>query len=1245
MRTTWMEPGSWRGRLAAGIAALLLTACGGGGGGTADSGAASGAATIGASGGSVVEASGARVDVPANSLAADTTIRIAQDSTGAPGLPAGLTAAGSIYALTPHGTSFAQPVMVKIPAPRVALQPNETLRLAKAEVGGTWQLIDSTEAGGMLSAEVSDFSYFLPVKVSYSMPVLTAQPWAVEEATIVSCGPMDCNRAFGQVQLTVAVRTSGTQLPDVCVPGSGEVIVQALVVAEPAIVEATGGGNYIARRTEWQRLAGLNASGPITTVAAVACRAQDGSRFTFHRRSASTGQWVSVVYPAVALMPLPEKTQVVAGVPARIEVAMLGGGGSSLGRVSTPTPELGATVDWERSDDAGRSWRVVARSYQYEGDPNPFGEALAPWLYTGIGHGMLAAASDNGALFRARACFIPPDAPPPPCATSNSTQLVVLQSGGLPVITVPPASTLVRSGQTASFSATAVGLPAPVLQWQSRAAGSSSDWANIAGATAASYTTPLLSLADNGRQYRIVATNVAGTAESAPVTVSVAENDVAPSITTQPANLSVAAGGDAVFAIAARGTEALSYQWRFNGAAITGANAPVLRLSAVTNAQAGRYSVAVSNAAGSVTSDEATLDVTSGVPAAQAPSIVTQPVSVLTHVGNTATFGVGAAGTGPLAYQWLKAGQPMAGATAATYSVASATLADAGSYAVRVSNAVGSVTSWNVVLTVNEAVQPQVPAIGTQPSPQVQLPGGSATLAVAASGSAPMSYQWLKNGTPIPGATGAVLTLAGVTGSDVASYAVVVTNPIGSVTSSGAALTVLGAPAIAAQPASQSVLAGASARFSVTATGSALGYQWTRNGVAIAGANASSYTTPATTLADSGSVYGVVVYNGAGIVFSDGAVLTVEAATVASADGKISAQLNHTCAVRESGSLYCWGNGANGELGNGSAEYSAVPVAVVGLTEVTEVSAGGSSTCAIHGSARTLSCWGTINDSLQPRPVFTEAIPVRAVALGLNHACLINAFGGADEVACWGANDFGQIGTGNTAAESRPTTVRRADGSALTGAVAVAVGDSFSCAQLAGGEVWCWGSDIAFNARPVPQRVQRVLPGGARMDFTATGRLVAGLHHACAIESSSGQPLCWGFNPDGQLGDATTISRDLAAPAGLFGAIRLVAGARHICAIRANDVFCWGTGYFGNGGGVQTLLSPENASARVAAFTDSPNPAIAGAAGERHSCVLRRNGDVQCWGWNNAGQIGNDAVTVDALTPASTAAGAVFWAP
>jgi alpha-tubulin suppressor-like RCC1 family protein len=1244
-------PRRWAGLVGAGLLACLLgtlAACGGGGApeaGGPDTGgsgaAATGAATLGAAGGSVAEASGARVEVPAGALAADTTIRVAQDSGGAPALPPGLTAAGAVYALTPHGTRFAQPVQVHLPRPATPLAPNQVWKIAQAELGGSWQLLDNTvQDPGALTASVRGFSYFAVVVVTYPLPVLDVRPVALSRIDVLDCGGQACNDLVGPTTLHVRVVLTGSQVPSTCPnPAAGWRL--AFLSGEAARTVDTDGSLLITvQRDVWF---GPTAN-PLVVDARLQCVGGDRHTPDIGVMTKEAGRWRALAYPGLAALPLPASTETADGLLTTLRAVLMGGAVriDGIQAVKTPSPEDSAVVEWQRSDDQGTSWRTVAQSFQHEADPRPYPTNLtnAFWSYWAVGHGFKASAADAGAKFRVRACYTPPDAPAPPCVFSTPTTLVVAQASAMPSFSTQPRAVLVRTGQTASFNAAAAGTPAPTLQWQTRAANSSGAWTDVAGATGASFTTAVLGLADNGLQVRAVASNGLGSAESAPVTVSVSDLDIAPGITTQPATIAVAAGGDAVFAVAARGTEALSYQWRFNGQPLTGANAPVLKLAAVTAAQAGRYSVVVSNGAGSVTSDNATLDVTAGTPAAVAPTIVTQPVSVLVNAGNTATLAVGVAGTGPFSYQWFKGGQPLAGATAAYYSVPAATQADGGSYAVQVSNAAGSASSWNVVITVNQSAAPQPVAITTQPSAQVQLPGGSATFAVAASGSGPFSYQWLKNGAPVAGANAAVLVLPNLQAADAGSYSVSVSNALGDRTSSVASLSVVGAPAISTPPAAVEVAEGQEARFAVQASGQGLRYQWLRNGVGLPGADQASYATPPATAADNGAVYSVIVYNGAGLVFSQGATLTLAAAPAALPEEKIAAGLNHSCAVRDSGTVYCWGNGVNGELGYGSAEYNASPVRALGLADVKAVAAGGRSSCAID-SSRALWCWGELADALSPVKVAGADENVAAVAVGLTHACYARADG---TVWCWGRNADGQLGNGSQDNASSPVQVRLADGSPFGGAVAVAAGARTSCAQRADGAVWCWGADVFGNARVAPQRVLRRLPDNSTMDFTVTGRIAGGLHHTCGIDSGSGQPLCWGFNPEGQLGDGTTISRDQAMPTGLFGALRLLAGASHTCAIRSSDMLCWGTAFFGNGGARQTLLSPDLAGARVAAYFNSADPAAAGAAGERHTCVLRGSGDVQCWGWGNAGQMGNGD-TLDQLAPVSTTAGAVFWRP
>jgi hypothetical protein len=868
--------------------ATAMVACGGG-----DETTVTPPPVIGSSGGTVSEASGAMVVVPAGALGADTTIRVAMDSTGAPTLPQGLVASGNTYVVTPHGGDFAEPVEVRIPASNAGLLPNEELKLAKAQPGGEWELLaDSVLADGVLSARVSSFSFFMPVRVTYLLPIAQLEPLRVT-AFNVTCGDQPCNRLIDSPRsFTYSVVTNSGQLPANCSAGALAVQVGTGVfsITEPAEPIALSGGS------------GTTAAFPQASVYRLVVGLRCGT-FALHMARSPDIYWRGQpIYPALEVLRAPAQLDIVSGLGANLDV-VLGGGASGLQGTGAlkgwfpPTSTNRAVVAWQRSDDNGASWREIAVSTQDEANPNPVGEGVA-WRWWGVRHGFVATAADQGALIRVHACYAPPDLAPPPCVNGPATRLNVLQQSALPVIVDAPRSVLVRTGQTASFSAMAGGAPAPAMRWQTRPANATGAWSDVngSGATTGSYTTGVLSPADNGTQYRVVATNALGSAESAPVTVSVSDLDVAPAITTQPAALSVTAGNDAAFAIAARGTEALSYQWQLNGTPIAGANSPVLRLAAVTHTNAGSYRVVVSNTAGSATSDAAVLSVSAGSAPAVAPSIVTQPVSVSVGTGNTATFAVGVSGSGPIAYQWLRDGQPIGGATAAFYSLAQASGADVASYAVLVSNSAGSMTSEPATLTVGSSAQAVAVTLATQPSPQVQAPGGSATMAVAANGSGPVAYQWLKNGMPLAGATAAVLTLTNLVAEDGASYSVAVSNPLGTVTSDAATLTVLGVPVITTQPAATTGVVGGTASFSVVAGGSGLRYQWLRNGVAIAGAVAASYTTPALALGDSGALYGVLVYNGAGVMFSQSAVLTVTAAPAVTASTLASVVLGGTAA-------------------------------------------------------------------------------------------------------------------------------------------------------------------------------------------------------------------------------------------------------------------------------------------------------------------------------------------------------------
>jgi Ig-like domain-containing protein len=181
---------------------------------------------------------------------------------------------------------------------------------------------------------------------------------------------------------------------------------------------------------------------------------------------------------------------------------------------------------------------------------------------------------------------------------------------------------------------------------------------------------------------------------------------------------------------------------------------------------------------------------------------------------------------------------------------------------------------------------PTAPTISTQPASQTVTAGQPATFSVTASGTAPLNYQWQKNGTNVGNNSASYTTSATTAADDNAKIQVTVSNTAGNVTSSMATLTVTSAPVaptITSQPAGITVAAGQTATFNVTANGTMpLTYQWQKNGSNVGG-NSASYTTPPTVIGDNNSQVVVKVSNTAGSVTSATAVLKVNPAPAGNA--------------------------------------------------------------------------------------------------------------------------------------------------------------------------------------------------------------------------------------------------------------------------------------------------------------------------------------------------------------------------
>ena len=259
-----------------------------------------------------------------------------------------------------------------------------------------------------------------------------------------------------------------------------------------------------------------------------------------------------------------------------------------------------------------------------------------------------------------------------------------------------------------------------------------------------------------------------------------------PGIATQPANQTNTVGASATFTVAATGTLPFGYQWRFNNASIASATNSSYTRSNLQISDAGSYSVVVTNSAGSATSSDAALTVNS---VNSAPTITTQPQSLVVTQNNNAIFIVAANGTPPPTFQWRFNGANISGATTTSYTVTNAQPADAGSYSVAVTNVAGTSNSANAILTVRIPV-----SITVSPASQLAPLGSNVNFTVAAEGDPAPAFQWRFRGTNISGANNSVFQIIAAQGTNTGNYSVVVSNLVNTVTSANAHLTVITMP-------------------------------------------------------------------------------------------------------------------------------------------------------------------------------------------------------------------------------------------------------------------------------------------------------------------------------------------------------------------------------------------------------------------------------------------------------------------
>lgn len=559
------------------------------------------------------------------------------------------------------------------------------------------------------------------------------------------------------------------------------------------------------------------------------------------------------------------------------------------------------------------------------------------------------------------------------------------------------------------------------------------------------------------------------------------------------------------------------------------------------------------------------------------------------------------------------------------------------------------------------------PTISEQPKDRTAFVGQSAKFDFGASGKPPFTFQWLRNGVAIAGATDTTYLTPPVTAADDgAKFSVRITNAQGSVTSNEATLTVKPGPSITTEPVAQSVNVGASASFSVTATGEQLQYQWLRDEQPISGATSATYTISATAAVDDGAVFTVLVGNPGGIVGSRAATLTVlstPAVTVQPLSQTVVAGDPVMLGVTALGGnlRYQWRrNGADidgatarvlrlaaASLADDNASYTvsitnslgsvtsnaATLRVVAGAVASLPVAAAqvalakpGAATAAftlVRRSNGSVASWGYNVDG--QRGDGTTGVPsdsIGTVTLPSGRTARQLAAGGLQalvlldngDVYAWGLNDVGQLGVGDAISRAAPAKV-----TLPRPAIAVAAGRQFSLALLDDGRVFAWGANdlgqLGNNAR------ETALSPVAVSGLLDVVQIAAGNSHALALRAD-GSVWAWGANGSGQLGDGSFKPSRVPVATGLTQIARIRAGGGVSAAIsRRLGLYLWGEnadGQLGLGAG-----APGDVGVPTVLRRDT----VDAAAGERGTLVLGSNGLLVASGANDSGSLGDGGTT------------------
>lgn len=539
------------------------------------------------------------------------------------------------------------------------------------------------------------------------------------------------------------------------------------------------------------------------------------------------------------------------------------------------------------------------------------------------------------------------------------------------------------------------------------------------------------------------------------------------------------------------------------------------------------------------------------------PEILEQPANLIITFQSNMVLSVSARGFEPVSYRWFFNGYPLtdsariSGATNALLTISNAQFSDIGTYSVIVSNALGVVQSTGAVLTV---ISP--PIITLEPVGMTAVAGTNITLTTAATGTPPLSYQWLLEGQAILGATKSSLSLSNVQSSQRGNYSLRVTNVYGVTDSSNALVTVLESlPYILTQPTNRSAFLGGTVTFVINARGSTpLSYQWRFNGVDISGATNTALTL--TSLShDQAGYYTVAISNAFGVTVSAKAQLSVNQVAV-------------------------WGGG------NSAGSLTNVPGE---LTNLLAIAAGERHLLALKSDG-TVAAWGYAIPNrtrlpYAPSPLATN-VPaglngIIAIAAGSSHNLAVRSNG---TVVAWGDNSYGQTNV--------PAS--------LSNVIAVAAGDLQSLALKADGKVVAWGARGTFFPPYSYGALTNVPPS-----LSNVVAIAAGFDRNLALKSD-GKVVVWGFSSSA-TNVPVNVSNVIAIACGEDGLIGRTSATFNLALRSDGTVVSWVTGTYAQLSEPWIIPWPPP--------TGLSN--VVGIAAGGHGMALKADGSVVMWGFTN----------------------------